>query len=538
MSASASGGNDESTQHRVHASVILRAKSGKSAHQAGTPITPQNVKSYLPDDHTRHNAVAELQKLGFDVDHVAPTHLSISGDASLFEQVFGAKLAAKSHPGFSGQRPEAYHVYFEADRPLSVPGPLSRLIDAIELAKPAAFFVSPTPPKVRYPHISVPDDVATAMDATAAHKMGVTGAGITLAMVDSGFMTPFHPYYRARDYDIRPLESYPGDNSPGDDDIGHGTGASACALAVAPRVRLTMYKAISDSSSLTAAFSRAALAKPDIISNSWGIMDGFGNPQESTALRLAINHAVADGIVVLFATGNNEGPVSWPASEPAVISVGGVFWSGGGRVTASSFCRSGTNYINKNRECPDVCGLSGMAPQGVYIALPTQPASRIDQSYAGKTFPNGDETPPDDGWVVASGTSVATPMVAGVCALLMQHDPDLRGRPGSVRDALERSCLDVVCGSSASCLLAGPGRDDATGFGLAQAYNAILAMDARKRVRGKRNGGLRRGRPPVERRRRERSRTFRTLKTSQEVWQMLVSWGLEAHTPPEAQIRC
>lgn len=509
MSAGPSDGRDESARHRVRASVILRAKSGKSAHKPGTPITPQNVKSFLAEDDARHNAVAELERLGFVVDHVAPTHLTISGDPSLFEQVFGAKLAAKSYPVFRGQRPEAHHVHFESDRPLSVPEPLSRLIDAVELAKPAAFFTSATPPDLAYPHLAVPDGVAGAMDATAAHEMGVTGAGVTLAMVDSGFMTPFHPYYLARDYDIGPVQTYPGDASPDDDSVGHGTGAAACALAVAPGARLAIYKSISDSSVLTAAFSRAALAKPDIISNSWGLTDAFQNPQESTALRLAINHAVASGIVVLFATGNGEGPVSWPASEPAVISVGGAYWSGAGHVSASNFCRSGTNYINKSRECPDVCGIAGMAPQGVYIALPTQPASKIDQLYAGKTFPDGDETFGDDGWVVASGTSVATPMVAGVCALLIQHDPSLRGKPERVRDALERSCLDVVCGASACRLPAGPGRDDATGFGLAQAYKAILAMNARKRPRGKRPSAPHRSRPPVERRRQERGRTLR-----------------------------
>jgi serine protease AprX len=487
MSAGASGGHDEPTQHRVHASVILRAKSGKSAHKPSTPITPQNVKSYMPDADTRHKAVAELQKLGFNVDHVAPTHLSISGDASLFEQVFAVRLAAKSHPVFSGQRPEAYHIYFESDQPLSVPGSLSRLIDAIELAKPAAFFTSPIPPKVWYPHLGVPDDVASGMGATAVHEMRVTGAGVKLAMVDSGFMTPCHPYYKGRHYNIT-VEADPTDPTPGDDSQGHGTGCSACALAVAPGVTLTIYKPKPyigepgrvDSVSLTDAFSRAAKAKPDIVSNSWGTMDAFWNPLEWGPLRLAINHAIAEGIVVLFATGNNEGPVSWPASEPAVISVGGAFWSGDGRITASSLCRSGTNYINKGRKCPDVCGLSGKAPKGVYIALPTQPASGVDQYFAGKTFPDGDETPDYDGWVVASGTSIATPMVAGVCALLMQYDPALCGKPGSVRDVLKRSCLDVVCGSSASGLPAGPGRDDATGFGLVQAYNAILAIDALK----------------------------------------------------------
>jgi subtilisin family serine protease len=210
-------------------------------------------------------------------------------------------------------------------------------------------------------------------------------------------------------------------------------------------------------------------------------MESAHKPQSYPALQLAINNAVAEGIIVLFATGNGPGMVSWPASDPAVISVGGAFWGDDGSVTASSYSRSGTNNINPERECPDVCGLAGMAPVGVYIALPTQPTSTLDQGYAhGGPFPNGDETLADDGWIVASGTSTATPMVAGVSALLMQYDPTLRGKPASVRDALERSCLDVVNGSSASGLSAGPGRDNATGFGLAQAYKAISAIDARK----------------------------------------------------------
>jgi serine protease AprX len=482
MSADAPGGRGGPTQHRVQASVILRASSGKSAREPDAPITPQNVASYMPAEDAPREAADALQRLGFDVDHVGLTHVTISGDKALFERVFGARLAAKSHPVFGGQRAAAHHVHFASDRPLSVPESLSRLVDAVELAKPAAFFADPTPPNVPYPHIGVPDDVARGMDAAAAHEMGVTGRGVTLAMVDSGFMTPFHPYYEGRGYDIKPVVPDPSDPSPGDDSGGHGTGVAACALAVAPGVSLTIYKANPasvNSVSLTDAFSRAVAAAPDIISCSWGTQDHFENPLLWPDLRVLVNHAVAAGIVVLFATGNAEGPVSWPASEPAVISVGGAFWTGDGRVTASSFCRSGTNYINKSRECPDVCGLSGMAPRGVYVAVPTQPESAIDRLYAGGIFPGGDETLTNDGWVVASGTSVATPMVAGVCALMLQHDPALRRKPARVRDALERSCLDVVCGSSASGLPAGLGRDNATGFGLAQAHKAIRALDAR-----------------------------------------------------------
>src|SRR5262249_55138034 len=158
-----------------------------------------------------------------------------------------------------------------------------------------------------------------------------------------------------------PVSSYAGDPNPGDDGYGHGTGISSCALAVAPGVNYSVYK-INLSGSWGEAFSRAAMARPHVITNSWGA-------SFDAALRLAVNNAVADGTVVLFAAGNG-GPAAWPSGEPAVISVGGAFLADDDSVTASSYASSGTNPNNPGRHCPDLCGLVGLAPQGVYIALP------------------------------------------------------------------------------------------------------------------------------------------------------------------------
>jgi hypothetical protein len=382
--------------------------------------------------------------------------------------VLKTQLTEKFAPYFESSKNRTAQSYFVFKTPPRLPAELSRVIEAIELPGPITYHItSSTPPFLAYDHMEVPDDVARDMDALKAHSRMITGQGINLAMVDSGFMTPFHPYYIGKGYNIQPVVADPADQNPNDDLIGHGTAMAACALAVAPGVTFTVYK-LGDN--WPAAFSRAVMNKPHIITNSWEIK------QVDTSLQMAVNNAVASGIVVLFSCGNLQA-VAWPGSEPAVISVGGAFVDVDDTIQASSYASSGTNSINPNRQCPDLCGITGQAPLGIFIALPTQPNSGQDQEFSGGIFPNGDETKPDDGWIVVSGTSSATPMVAGVAALLMQANPALKGNPSAVRGALSASCLDVKTGTSGNGQPAGPGTDLATGAGLVQAYRAVNNTD-------------------------------------------------------------
>jgi subtilisin family serine protease len=467
-------------KRKAMANVILRSASGLSpTDNTSVEISPTNIKQLLPRKETIVKAIKQLEDLGFSVDEVFETHISIAGSVQKFEDVFGIQLNERYQSYFDHKE----YYYESSGKPL-IPTALSDLIETLEFLKPANFY-SAQPPPLTYDHLEVPLDIARDMDAARVHSRGIFGEGIKIAMVDSGFMTPHHAYYLGKGYNIRPVIAAPSDPSPLSDPIGHGTGIAACVLSVAPMVTFMPVKMMNRADA-TNAFSRAVQQDPNIITCSWG----FDNPEPAVvSLRMAISNAVANGVVVLFACGNRKAsppgvpgtaagaPIAWPSSEPVVISVGGAFLGSDDTIQASNFTASGTNVNNSGRQCPDLCGLCGLLPWGIYVALPTQPGSQYDVALAGLIF-GPDGTTSNDGWCVFSGTSSATPMVAGVVALLMQADPRrFLGNPSAVLDMLQRSCTDVISGSSCSGENASLGPDLATGHGLVQAYPTIYESD-------------------------------------------------------------
>jgi subtilisin family serine protease len=223
----------------------------------------------------------------------------------------------------------------------------------------------------------------------------------------------------------------------------------------------------------TTAFKLAVRQRPNIITNNWGYNIDRGTstlPPFLVPLEIEITSAVAQGITVLFAAGN--GHYSWPGSMPEVISVGGgyvgeKFYDD---LEASSYASSFDSSLYPGLHVPDVCGLVGQAPGGIYIMMPTQPKSTTDRGLAGGAFPNKDQTLSDDGWACASGTSSATPMVAKVVALMMEKKPDLL--PDEIKAILEGTARDIIKGNSGMGDSATVGWDKATGYGLVDAYEA------------------------------------------------------------------
>ncbi|HEX2084254.1 MAG TPA: S8 family serine peptidase [Solirubrobacteraceae bacterium] len=454
------------------ADVLLQPREGDPALDPKTRVTPKNVERFLAADEVVEGAAEQLRELGFEVTFAGPSHITVTGPQELHERTFGITLVERTAPAAPGSpRRRQKRTFLVARGEPTVPPDLARFVVAVEYPGPIDYVQSPTPPALAYDHMQVPDDVARAMDAVKVHQHGITGNGIRLAMVDSGFLTPQHPYFNGRGYNLQPVNPDPADPAPNADEVGHGTGIATCALAVAPGAEFTMYKIFTanGSAAFAAGFGRAAAANPHIITCSWTV-------PFSAALRLAINNAVAGGIVVCFATGNG-GPAGWPGTEPAVISVGGTFIDADDAIQASTFASSGTNASNPGRQVPDLTGIVGQAPSGILIAMPTQPGAQFDAAFSGGTFPNGDTTTANDGWLVASGTSSASPMVAGTAALIMQAEPATVGSPVAIRQRLIDSCIDVVTGNSAAGQAAGGGQDLATGAGLVQAYRAVRTVD-------------------------------------------------------------
>jgi len=438
----------------AHGYAALKAVTGAS--RRGAHVTVENVRAFHASAAMVDAAARGLEREGFTVGGRSPLGVSFAGPPGLFAQVFKAPLAEETYDPYARALPVGgLATYYRAATDLIVPPGLAP-IDNVHLAPPTFLLAAPDAPPLGYYHLVVPEDVARLADAHAAHDHGLTGAGVRICLVDTGFHP--HEWYAAHGFSVTLL------NAGADvDGYGHGTGIMANAMAVAPQAQF--YGA--NGPSITAAIQNARAAGVNIISISLAF-------PFNAAIHDEIVDAVAHNVVVCCAAGNQGGPM-WPGCMAEVISAGGTYIDEHGAMWASSFASSGVNSDEPGRQCPDVCGLVGQIPSGVYIAMPTQDGSQLDALMGGGSFPVGDETGPADGWLVMSGTSSAAPQVAGAAALILQQAPGLA--PAAVKAALQQSCRDVVQGESGHQEPAAPGPDNATGAGLVDAFLAVHPVD-------------------------------------------------------------
>ncbi|MGF1465700.1 MAG: S8 family serine peptidase [Sandaracinaceae bacterium] len=460
----------------------------------GMSITPDTVQSLQPEHDVVGRCLDQLQRLGFTVTAQGRLSASIRGPRETFEKVFGTSLTELD---LSARQPVAGHlaqeaVFFPPDGAgWRVPKSLQGLIDDAYIQWPHIYFQRWTPPipsllppPVTSHHLRVPHDVSVLLDADEVHRKGITGRGVRVAMIDTGFHHEL-PYFESRGYRSS-VALASGATDPRLDGNGHGTGESANLFAVAPDITFIGIKLENEAGGLGASvlegFQEALRHSPQIITVSLGY-DLISNPQTRAhrttlpnglrALEAEVAQAVADGIVVVFSAGN--GHVAFPGMMPDVISAGGVHVKADGRMEASDYASAFVSKIYPGRKVPDLCGLVGMSPGAEYIMLPLQPGCAIDTDKAAT-----DGTAPNDGWALFSGTSAAAPQLAGVCALLLQCDPHLT--PSDVKAILRRSSRDVTRGAASAAsneltaIAAAPGTDGATGSGLACAAAAIRQL--------------------------------------------------------------
>lgn len=474
----------------------------------GARISPETAASFKPDPAQADLALAELARRGFTLTGRGELSASMRCTRSDFEAVFKTKLERMPAPG--GAAAQLDSVLYPPDGAPWSPDPaLQALLDDVYVQWPHIYMATeaksvkgqrnskpvagafrqslPTaaPPPIPYYHLVAPSDIARQLNATPAHLKGITGKGIRVAMIDSGFAHD-HPFFRANAYSSSVILA-PGATNRSADGQGHGTGESANIFAIAPGVTFIGVKLDNEinpffGASMLEGIQEALKHNPHVISVSLGydLRERGSNkplsrlPNSLVALEAEIQAAVKRGIVFVFAAGN--GHYAFPGQMPDVISAGGVFVDQAGAMRASDYASAFTSRIYSGRSAPDVCGLVGLQPKAAYLALPIPLGCRIDTE--GTSY---DGTEPRDGWGVFSGTSAAAPQIAGLCALLLQVDPTLS--PSDVKAILRRTAHDVTEGKANPAsdpdevgVGATGGEDGATGAGLADAYAAVKQL--------------------------------------------------------------
>lgn len=168
---------------------------------------------------------------------------------------------------------------------------------------------------------------------------------------------------------------------------------------------------------------------PDVISNSWGCPPAEGcTAIAGTEIRTAIENLIAGGIMFVAAAGNDGGSCSTIADAPATLD--SVFTIGG---TQSN----DTMYGSSSRGPVPAGAGTGANNKPDVIA----PAVNVFSVVIGS----------DTSYNVKTGTSMATPHVAGAAALLMQVNPGLKGNPAAVAEILRSTAVPLstttqVCG--------------------------------------------------------------------------------------------
>jgi subtilisin family serine protease len=153
---------------------------------------------------------------------------------------------------------------------------------------------------------------------------------------------------------------------------------------------------------------------------------------DANLLHNAIRYAHDLDIVIVAATGNNQGAlVAYPALFPETVAVGG------------------TTCQNRH------------ARAGISANWTSNSGPEIDVAAPGDQIWSCDE---NDGYQEISGTSMATPHVSGLAALIRSVDPLLTN--ADVEQVLRDSTVDVESA----------GWDELTGHGVVNAYAAMVAV--------------------------------------------------------------
>ena len=294
------------------------------------------------------------------------------------------------------------------------------------------------------------DESAAQVMATNMWNLGYDGSGITIAVIDTG-IDASHPDLQGKVIGWKDFVN--GKTSPYDDN-GHGTHVSSIAAGtgaasngkykgMAPGAKLVGVKVLSGEGSGSVSDIIAGVDWVIQNKDKYGIrvinlsLGGSQSSDGTDSLSQEVDKAWEAGIVVCVAAGNS-GPdkytIGSPAAAPEVITVGAVDKND----VITDFSSRGPTADNRLK--PEV-----VAPGNWIIAARASGTQLTDVTIG-------------DYYVAAPGTSMATPHVAGISALILQAHPDWT--PDQVKKALIETA-DIVKPDEIADIAYGAGRVNA-----------------------------------------------------------------------------
>ncbi len=236
----------------------------------------------------------------------------------------------------------------------------------------------------------------------------VTGQGITVAIIDTGIDYTHPDLGGCFGMGCKVIGGYDFVNDDPDplDDHGHGTHVAGIVAAngqlkgVAPEARLLAYKVCNEygscsESDVIAALERAADPDGDPMTDDMPAVINMslgGRGASDDPLAQATSHAVDQGIVVVVAAGNNGNYYS--IGNPGLVAKA---------ITVGASTKS-----------DELASFSSKGPADGYNIKPDIVAPGVDIN----------STAPGGGYIQMSGTSMASPHVAGAAALMLQLHPE------------------------------------------------------------------------------------------------------------------
>ncbi|BAY20309.1 subtilase family peptidase [Calothrix sp. NIES-2100] len=296
---------------------------------------------------------------------------------------------------------------------------------------------------------------------------------VVVAVVDDSFDLN-HPDFQGSGKIVAPRDLKENDflPLPDQEETSHGTACAGIAVAeengkgivgVAPGcalmpIRTTGYL---DDESIEDIFNWAIDKGASVISCSWGasaVYFPLSLRQRAAITRAATKGRNGKGCVILFAAGNANRPVDGTVYErnwPKNLLSGNTDWLSGFAVHPDAIAVAASTSLNKKSAYSNwgnniaVCAPSNNAPPGMWFQeagfMETQPAIATSLSGLGMLttdqlgaagYDQGDFTR------TFGGTSGATPVVAGVAALILSANPDLTAQ--QVRRILQETADKIV----------------------------------------------------------------------------------------------